>query len=156
YALRTLRKNPGFALTATISIALAIGANSTIFSYADGLLLRPLPVPNASDVVTLRTVPPTVTSLPLRGTGEMSYADLEDFQHNSRVFDGLVAYDELIAALAPDPKAPAQFTLGYQVSGDFFRVLRVAPQPGRGFRPEEDMVEGRDAVIVLSHDLWRN
>jgi predicted permease len=156
YAFRTLRKNPGFTLTAILSIALAIGANSTIFSYADGLLLRPLPVPNASGVVTLRSIPPTVTSLPLRGAGEMSYPDLEDFRRSSRAFDGLLAYDEIVAALAVNPKAPAQFILGYQVSGDFFRVLRVDPQLGRAFTTEEDAVEGRDAVVVLSHDLWKS
>src|SRR5262245_5478757 len=98
YAGRTLRQNPGFAVTAIVSIALAIGANSTIFSYADGMLLRPLPVPNPSQVVTLRSLPPTVSTLPLRGTGEMSYPDFDDFRRRSRSFDGLAAYAELVAA----------------------------------------------------------
>src|SRR5437773_6583594 len=114
YAFRTLRQNPAFALTAILSIALAIGANTTIFSYADGLLLRPLPVPNPSQVVTLRSIPPTVSSLPLRGTGEMSYADFEDFRRSNRSFDGLVLYDEIIAAFARDAKSQSQFELGYE------------------------------------------
>src|SRR3954468_5307698 len=97
YALRTLRKKPGFALTAIIAIALAIGANSTIFSYADGLLLRPLPVPNPGQLVTLRSIPPTVSSLPLRGTGEMSLPDFQDFRRSNRSFDGLVGFDEIVA-----------------------------------------------------------
>ena len=80
YALKALRRNPGFALTAILSIALAIGANSTIFSYADGLLLKPLRVPNPNGLVTLRSLPPTVSSLPLRGTGEMSLLDFRDFR----------------------------------------------------------------------------
>src|SRR6478752_4178483 len=83
YVFRALRQNPGFAIVAILSIALAIGANSTIFSYADGLLMRPLPVANPAQVMTLRSVPPTVSSLPLRGTGEMSWADIEDFQKNN-------------------------------------------------------------------------
>src|SRR4030095_4980108 len=91
YAARTLRQNPGFAITAIISAALAVGANSTIFSYADGMLLRPLPVPNPSQVVTLRSLPPTVSSLPLRGTGEMSYSDFDDFRRNNRSFEDLAA-----------------------------------------------------------------
>src|SRR5262245_60817314 len=122
YAARTLRQNPGFAITAIISIALAIGANSTIFSYADGMLLRPLPVPNPSQVVTLRSLPPTVSSLPLRGTGEMSYPDFDDFHRNNRSFNDLAAYAEVVAALGKDAGAATQFILGYEVSGNFFHV----------------------------------
>src|SRR5215470_14200886 len=156
YAARTLRQNPGFAITAIISIALAIGANSTIFSYADGLLLRPLPVPNPSQVVTLRSLPPTVSSLPLRGSGEMSHSDFEDFRRAGRSFDGLAAYEEIIAALSLDSVERSQFALGYEVSGDFFRVLGIEPLLGRGLTLEEDEVEGRNAAVVLSHDLWKN
>ena len=67
YAFRTLRQSPGFALTAIVSIALAVGANSSIYSFANRLLLRPLPVPNPSQVFTLRSVPLSVNSLVLRG-----------------------------------------------------------------------------------------
>ncbi len=73
YAFRTLRQNPGFALTAILSIALAIGANSAIFSYADGLLLRPLPVEKPSEIVTLGSISPSMSSMPLRGVGSVSY-----------------------------------------------------------------------------------
>src|SRR5215470_2256733 len=112
YAAKTLRQNPGFALTAIVSIALAIGANSTIFSFADGLLLRPLPLPNPSQVVTLRSLPPTVSSLPLRGTGEMSYADFDDFRRSTRSFEGLAGYSEVIASLSKTPGGPTPFILG--------------------------------------------
>src|SRR5438552_10590730 len=128
YVLRTLRQNPGFALVAILSIAIAVGANSTIFSYADGLLLRPLPVPNPSQVVTLRSLPPSVSSLPLRGTGEMSFPDFDDFRRNTHSFDGLAAYDETVVALSKDAGGgPTPFILGYGVTGDFFRVLGVEP-----------------------------
>jgi putative ABC transport system permease protein len=156
YAFKTLRQNPGFALTAIVSIALAIGANSAIFSYADGLLLRPLPVADASEVVSLRSVYPSVSSLPLRGSGAMSYPDYKDFRDNSRSFESLIAFDTIGAGLARDANDQPQLTLGYQVTGDFFRVLGIEPQLGRGFRPDEDEVPGRDAVIVLMHDLWKN
>lgn len=154
YAVRTLKQHPGFALTAIISIALAIGANSTIFSYADGLLLRPLPVSDPSRLVTLRSLPPTVTSLPLGRTDSVSYPDFKDFQRANHSFEGLAAYSELIVSLSNEPKGQAQNLLGYQVSGNFFHVLGVKPEVGREFRPDEDEVRGRDAVVVLSHDLW--
>src|SRR6476646_5540515 len=99
YVVRALRQNPGFALVAILSIAIAIGANSTIFSYADGLLMRPLPVPKPSEVVTIRSLPPTVSSLPLRGGGEMSWPDIEDFRRNGRSFDGFAAYANVLVAL---------------------------------------------------------
>src|ERR1043166_7117217 len=113
YVLRTLYQNPGFALVAILSIAIAIGANSTIFSYADGLLMRPLPVPDASDVVTLRSLPPTVSSLPLRGGGEMSWPDIDDFRKNSRFFDGFAAYDNVLVALGHNSGERSQSILGY-------------------------------------------
>jgi predicted permease len=156
YAFRALRQNPGFALTAILSIALAIAANATIFSYADGLLLRPLPLPDPGNVVTLRSVPPTVSSLPLRGTGEMSLPDFQDFRRSNRSFDGLAAFDEMIAAFRRDPKAAGKFILGYEVSGDFFRVLGVQPELGRDIALDEEMALGKDPVVVLSHELWTN
>src|SRR5262249_44617522 len=156
YVFRALRQNPGFSLVAILSIAIAIGANSTIFSYADGLLMRPLPVPNPSQVVTLRSVPPTVSSLPLRGGGEMSWADIEDFQKNNHSFKGFAAYTDVLVALGRNSSERTRSTLGYEVNADFFRVLGVEPQLGRGFRPEEDAVDGRDAVVILSHDLWKD
>ena len=79
YALRTLRQNPGFALTAIVSIALAIGANSAIFSFVDALLLRPLPITDASHVVTLRSIAPSSTASALVDTSsDVSYPDFAD------------------------------------------------------------------------------
>jgi predicted permease len=150
YAIRTLRQNPGFALTAIISIALGIGANSTIFSLADGLLLRPLPVPHPSQVVTLRSRTPN------EYFGGLSYADYADFRDKNQSFNGLVAYETAPAAFARDPKAQPQLEFGYLVSGNFFRVLETEPQLGRGFDSQEDQVPGRDAVVVLGHDFWKN
>lgn len=150
YALRTLRQNPGFALTAIVSIALAIGANSTIFSLADGLLFRPLPVPRASEVVTVRSRTPN------GNLADFSYADYADLRDHNRSFRGLVAYEMAPVALASDSHAQPQLEFGYLVSGNFFQVLEVQPQLGRGFDPQEVLVPGRDAVIVLGHDFWKN
>jgi predicted permease len=150
YALRTLRQNPGFAATAIISIALAIGANSAIFSMADGLLLRPMPVPDASRIVSIRARTPS------GDFGNLSYPDFVDFRDKSRLFDGLVAYDLVPAGFAKNVEMQPQLKTGYLVSGNFFQVLRVEPHLGRAFGPDEDQVPGRDAVVVLSYDLWKS
>jgi macrolide transport system ATP-binding/permease protein len=150
YALRSLRQNPGFALIAIVSIALGIGANATIFSLADGFVLRPLPVPNPSQVVALRSRTPSGTF------GDMSYRDFVDYRDQLQSFDGLVAYALTPFGFATDSKAQSQMKYGFLVSGNFFRVMRTEPQLGRGFRPEEDQAPGRDAVIVLAHDFWES
>ena len=147
YAWRTFRQNPGFALTAIISIALGVGANAAIFSLADGLLLRPLPVPHAGQVVTLRSRTPSGTF------GAISYADYADFRDRNQSFSGLVAYALTPFGFAADAKSQAQLKVGFVVSGNFFRVLGTEPALGRGFRPEEGQAAGRDAVLVLGvHD----
>src|SRR5499427_8234545 len=150
YAFRTLRQNPGFAATAIISIALAIGANSAIFSMADGLLLRPMPVPDASRVVSIRA------RMPSGNFGNLSYPDFVDLRDKSRSFDGLLAYDLVPAGFANKVEMQPRLKTGYLVSGNFFQVLRIEPHLGRAFRPEEDQVPGRDAVVVLSYDLWKS
>jgi predicted permease len=150
YAFRTLRQHPGFALTAVLSIALGIGTNATVFSLGDGLVLRPLPVPNPSEVVTLASRTPSGTF------GGISYRDFVDFRDKLQSFDGLVAYALTPFGFAKDSKAQSQMKYGFLVSGNFFRVMKTEPQLGRGFRPEEDQAPGRDAVMVLAHDFWKS
>src|SRR5215467_14881634 len=150
YAFRALRNKPAFALTAILSIALGIGANASIFSFADGVLLRPLPVPNASGVVTLRSVPSDRTVY----SGGMSWRDYLDFRDQSRSFNGLVAFEPSNVGFALDLGSQPQLKPVLLVSGNFFQVLGVEPRTGRGFRADEDRVAGRDAIVVLSHDFW--
>jgi len=150
YAVRTLRQNPGFALTAIVSIALGIGATAAVFSYGEGLVLRPLTVPNPSQVVKLSSRTPSGTY------GDMSYRDYLDYRDKLQSFDGLVAYSLTPFGFAKDSKSQSQMKYGYLVSGNLFRVLGTEPQLGRGFRPEEDQAPGRDAVVVLAHDFWTN
>lgn len=149
YALRTLRQNPGFALVAIVSLALGIGANTAIFSFADALLLRPLPVPQPSRVVSL------VSQLRGEGLDRLSYKDYIDFRNKSRSFEGLAGYELVRVGFATSKDALPQMKAGFLASGNFFRVLEVEPELGRGFRPEEDQAPGRDAVAVISHDLWK-
>ncbi|MGC9970792.1 MAG: ABC transporter permease [Bryobacteraceae bacterium] len=149
YAFRTLRQNPGFALVAILSLALGIGANSAIFSFADALLLRPLPVPQPSRVVSV------VSRWRGEGFGELSYKDYIDFRNKSRSFEGFAALQLIRVGFATSKDALPQMKAGFLASGDSFRALRVEPELGRSFRPEEDQAPGRDAVAVISHDLWQ-
>jgi predicted permease len=155
FALRTLRHNPGFAAVAIVSLALGIGANAAIFSMAEFLLLRPLPVPHASGVV--------VVEAQLQGESpgfmqqaSLSYPDFHDLQKKNRSFAGLTASQYYPFGLAPDRTTLPKMKTGALVSGNFFSVLGVSPALGRSFRADEDQVPGRDAVVVLSHDLWED
>jgi predicted permease len=150
YAFRALRSNPGFALTAIISVALGAGSNSAIFSLADGLLFRPLPVPKVSQVLTLRSRTPSGSF------GSISYCDFEDLRDRNRSFDGLIAYQLASLGFALEQNAQPQLKVGLLVSGNFFQVLGVEPRIGRGFTSEEAQTPGRDAVVVLSDDAWKN
>jgi putative ABC transport system permease protein len=150
HAYRTLRKHPGFSLTAIVSIALAIGANSAIFSLQDALLLRPLAVTNPSTLVTVNSRTPS------GAFAGFPYPDVVDLREKNRSFDGLVAYRLIGAGVAQDVHAQPQFRAGLLVTGNFFDLLGVKIRKGRGFRPDEDSVAGRDAVVVLSHDFWEN
>jgi predicted permease len=158
YAYRALRQNAGFALTAIISIALAIGVNAAAFSLVDGLIFRPLPVRDVSRVVSLRMISPSSTATSIADTGmALSYPDYVDFRNNSRSFDGLIAYALKAAGYALDEHgehSQARLKMGYTVSGNFFQVLGVDMALGRAFTPEEDAVPERDAVVVLANDFW--
>src|SRR5438552_1475928 len=121
YAFRRLRQNPGFAATAIVSMALAIGANSAIFSFVDGLVFRPLPVRDPAGVVSLRSLAPTSSATPLGETNtDISYPDFADFRDRNRSFEALIAYDLNAVGFARDNRSQAQLKLGYLVTGNFF------------------------------------
>jgi predicted permease len=156
YAIRTLRQNRGFAFTAILSIGLAIGANSSIFGFIDALLLRPLPVLRASDVVSVRQIEPTASASGLANLGgSMSYPDFVYFKDNNKSFEDLLAYHLVPAGFAPDARTQPQLRMGYVVSGSFFKVLGVKMQLGREFSNDADRVPGRDAVVILDHGFWK-
>ncbi|HXI41845.1 MAG TPA: ABC transporter permease [Bryobacteraceae bacterium] len=149
---RMLAKNPGFTAVAVVSIAIGIGANSAMFSLADALLLRPLPVLRPSEVMAVGTVETA------GGFSQIvaSYRDYIDFRDQSKSFDGLVAFADTTFGVAAKRDAVPQMKLGTIVSGNLFKVLGVEPELGRSFRPEEDQVPDRDAVLVLGHGYWEN
>jgi macrolide transport system ATP-binding/permease protein len=152
HAFRVLRKDPGFTAVAVCSLALGIGATSAMFSFADALLLRPLPVRNPDRVVAINAS--TDTAAPF-GTGTaVSYPDYADFRDRNRSFDGMVAASTATLAFSVGSDTVPRRQLGQYVSGNYFRVLGVEPALGRGFRADEDRAEGRDPVVVLGHDFW--
>ncbi len=154
YALRTLRQNTGFALVAIGSLALGIGANAAIFSFAYFMLLRPLPVPKASEVMVVQSQFRGESLAGLAQYSPVSYPDFDDLRKRSHSFAGLTASEYFQFGFATDKKALPEMKFGALVSGNFFDVLGVRPDLGRGFRADEDKVAGRDAVVVLGHDLW--
>jgi predicted permease len=150
YALRMLRKNPGFAAVAVCSLAIGIGTTSAVYSIADAMLLRPLSVPRASEVIAVSPISDQMFA----GMKLVSYPDYKDLRDRNRSFEGLAATSYSYFGFAPGRTTLPRMKFGMFVSGNFFRVLDVEPKIGRGFRPEEDQAVGRDAVVVLSHDLW--
>ena len=150
HGCRLLAKNPGFTAVCVLSLGLGIGANSAVFSLADALLLRPLPVRAPDEIVSIN---PTDNG-PSYGA-RVSYLNYRDLRDLSRSFDGLVAHRLSAFSVARSSNAAAEMKFGVVVSENFFTVLGVPMALGRGFLPEEGRVPGRDAVVVLSYDLWK-
>jgi macrolide transport system ATP-binding/permease protein len=151
HGLRVLMKNPGFTAIAVISIAIGVGANAAMFSVADGLVFRPLPVPRASEVVSIIGQ--------ARDTGfgnrRVSYPDYVDLRDRAKSFDNLVAFAFVNTSFTNRTNEPAQRKVGFAVSGNFFDAMEVRPPLGRALRRDEDEVPGRNPVVVLDHDEWR-
>lgn len=152
HAFRVLRKDPGFSAVAICSLALGIGATSAMFTFADAVLLRPLPVREPDRVVAITAE--SATSAPIGISTTISYPDYVDCRDRNRSFEGLVAASPATFGFSPGPGTLPRIKQGEYVSSNFFRVLGVEPALGRDFRSEEDQAEGRDAVVVLSHDFW--
>jgi putative ABC transport system permease protein len=146
YGLRMLAANPGFTAVAILSLAIGIGANTSTFSLADALLLRPLPVAGPDEIVRILS-----TSSAQQFAG-ISYPDYIDFRNQTKTLSGLVAYEQTAVGFQPNPQSPTQLKLGLAVSTDFFDLLGVKVALGRYFRPEED----RNPVVVLSDSLWQS
>lgn len=151
FALRILRKTPGFTSVAVLSLALGIGANSAMFSLADALLFRPLPVPSPSRIVTISDAAPDI---PVGTFGNISYPDFVDLRSKNKSFAGLTAVTYTPVGVADRPDALPRLRLAQTVSGNFFDVLQVEPLLGRTFSAAEDRVPERDAVAVLAYEMW--
>lgn len=148
YAIRSLLKRPGFTLIAVVTLALGIGANSTIFSAVHSLLLRPLPFPELERVVAVWD------KMPSRGVdrNEVAMANYLDWRAQSQSFDNLALYRWWSTNLTGVD--PPERILGFLVTGNFFDTIGTKPIMGRGFYDEENQ-PGKDAVAVITHSLWQ-
>lgn len=146
YALRTLRASPGFTLGVVLTLALGIGANSTIFAVVHAALLRPLAYPEPDRIVSISTR--TVF-------GDMSVADepsIARWVEEARGFEAIAAWGRTIANLTGG--AAPEHVQGARVTEGFFRAIGVTPSLGRMFS-EEELREGGASVVILGHGLWR-
>lgn len=146
YALRQLRRNPAFSVLAVLTLALGIGANTAIFSVVNGVLLRPLPYPDAQRV--------TYLGWDWGGgpQGALTAYKFTYWREHSQVFDAVATMTTVQVEVEVDG-APGDVE-GLRATGDFLRVLGTPPALGRDFLPEETS-PGGPSVAILSDDLWR-
>ena len=150
FAIRQLRKNPGFALTTTLTLALGIGATTAIFSLINAVLLRPLPFPQPDRLMSVGMVH---TSVGKSGVPEsLSYPDFFDWRTRNHTFESLAAYHGDNHTLTGNG-TPRQIE-AQTVSSEFFHVLGINPLLGRGFVANDE--KPGTHVAVLSHETWQS
>ncbi len=153
FALRQLLKSPSFTIVAVLALAIGIGANTAIFSVINAVLLKPLPFPQAEQLVALGSTDAREPNT--RGLNSISFPDFKDFRAQSQSFVNLAAFRADSIALGGGSEA--QSLRAERVTAEFFDVLGVPPQLGRGFRGDEEAAGGGPIglVVVLSYDFWR-
>ena len=149
FALRMLRRSPGFALLAIFCLTLGIGANAAVFSWMEGLLFRPYPmVANQERLVAL-----TGTARGEDDRTAISWPDFLDLQRNCKLFDAFFVSKIMGTTLSIGDRA--QVVTGSIVSANYFNTLGIHPILGRAFDPEEDVGRSAHPVTVISYQLWK-
>lgn len=151
YGARMLLKNPGFTLVAIITLALGIGANTTIFSVINSLLLKPVPFPNADRLVLVwqrQANDPKDRNI-------VSAPNYWDWERKNDVFEKMAILDSAGKGYNLSGGGEPERVSGVRVSAGFFDVLGIKPRLGRTFTPEEEQ-PGKHQVVVISDGLWRN
>jgi predicted permease len=146
YGARTLRKNPGFTAIAVLTLALGIGANTSLFSVVNGVLLNPLPYPYPEQLLTLHESKPNFK------TGSISYPNFRDWQKDNHTFSSMAidrAYSFSLTGLGEAEQLDARF-----ISSDFFPLLGVNPVLGRTLAAGEDEI-GAAPLAMISAGLWK-
>ena len=150
YTLRMFRKNPGLTAIAVTTLALGIGANTAIFSVVDAAVLRPLPYREPQRLVTFARIYPHGYS------HDVSVPNFSDWrQQDEKLFENSAAFDAVPSGLNLSTSGIPQRLKALRVGADFFRTLGIEPFLGRGFANNEDR-PGNDAVVVLSHQVWKD
>ncbi len=153
YAGRAMRKNPVFVLFVVLTLALGIGANTTIFTIINTLILNPLPAKDPSQLAGVarteaKSASKSKSFLP------MSYLDLKDYQSRNEVFTSLAGYTSP-RTLTLETGGASQRMFGELVTGNYFSTLGLKPATGRFFLPEEDSTPGGHAVAVMNYATWQ-
>jgi predicted permease len=147
YAVRWLRRSPGFAAVAVLSLGLGIGVNTAMFSLVDAILLRPLPVEDPGTLVDVFT-----SSVDGDRYATSSYPDFLDLKAQNTVFSDMLGYTPMFAPLNLGDRA--RLVMGHVVTSNHFDLLGVRPFLGRMLRASDDDA-GADRVVVISHAMWR-
>ncbi len=148
YGLRQLGRNPGFTAVAVLTLALGIGANTTIFSLLNAVLLRPLPGRDPGQLVGVYT---SDYSGPLYSAS--SYPDYVDFRDRNQTLSGLAAYT--LTPMVLSQEGQSYRVMASVASGNFFEVIGIPARYGRAFTQEEDKPSAAALVTVLSYGLWQ-
>jgi putative ABC transport system permease protein len=153
FGARLLAKTPGFTVIAALSLALGIGANTTIFTLVNAVLLNPLPVQDPAQLVSVFTTDERNQNdgFGFLQTSPMNFKDLRD---KNEVFSGLTGHAGIPLNITGGSGEPEQI-FGEIVTGNFFAVLGARPQIGRGFLPDEDKTPGEKLVCVLGNGEWQ-
>ncbi|HET9800569.1 MAG TPA: ABC transporter permease, partial [Chthoniobacterales bacterium] len=148
FAFRMLIKYPAFSMVAFLALVLGIGANTTVFGIINALLLRPLPVGHAEQVVKVFT-----TDNHIPGNQSVSYLNFQDYEKQNTVFSAMSAYT--FAGVGMTRGNDTLNVSALLVSGNYFDLLQVKPSLGRTFLPEEDSTPNGHPVVVLGYKFWK-
>lgn len=149
YGVRILRRSPGFTALAVLCLTLGIGANAAVFSWIEGVLLRPFPLVLGQD----RMFAITGTLRGQSGLEDLSWPDFLDLQNSSTLAEAFVAEKITGAALGVGDRT--ERVTGSVVSANYFSALGVRPVLGRGFAPEENIGRNAHPVVVISYRVWK-
>ena len=153
YAARMLRKTPGFTTAAVLTLALGIGANTAVFTIVNTLLLNPLPVEHASQLVAMNTAVSKNTREPV-DLRPISFLNLKDYREKNHVFSSLAGYSSLTTlTISTGPESQRLFA--EVVTGNYFDTLGIRPQIGRFFLRDEDVTPGAIPVVVIGYAAWQ-
>ncbi len=154
YALRGLRKSPGFAIVAVITLALGIGANTAIFTVVNAVFFHPIPVENPDKLVAVFTADQRKDIGPNNSFLPLSFPNSEDIQKRAQSFSGVSIYAFFFTRVSMTINGQPDQYFVQLASGNFFDLLGVRAAKGRTFRADEDAKPGAGPVIVLSHGFW--
>jgi predicted permease len=148
FAFRRLRSSPGFTAASIVTLALGIGANTTIFSLVNAIVFRPFGVERQSELASLN-IRTSKAQFPT-----LSYPDYKDYRDRNTVLSGLAMYRPIPMSMSRSGAKNARLW-GYEVSGNYFDMLGVQPIRGRVLHPEDDVKRGGHPLAVISYSCWQ-